>query len=78
MVYAHLVHLIQQKERIPGTRLLHGGHDPAGHGTQVGFTVSADILKTIISHPMTDVAIAGFEKDWTGVYGNKLISDFER
>ena len=39
-------------------------------------TVSADILKTIISHPMTEVAIAGFETDWMNVYGEKTILDF--
>lgn len=39
-------------------------------------TVSDDILKSIISHPMTDAAIAGFDKDWENVYGNKTILDF--
>lgn len=39
-------------------------------------TVSADIMKTLISHPMTDAAIVGFEKDWKRVYGNKTILDF--
>ena len=39
-------------------------------------TVAADILKTIISHPMTDAAIAGFDKDWANVYGDKTILDF--
>ena len=39
-------------------------------------TVSADILKSVISHPMTDSAIAGFDKDWKGVYGEKTILDF--
>ena len=39
-------------------------------------TVAADILKTIISHPMTDAAVAGFDKDWAGVYGDKSILDF--
>jgi fructose-6-phosphate aldolase 2 len=39
-------------------------------------TVTADILKNLISHPMTDAAIAGFDKDWKGVYGNQTISDF--
>lgn len=38
-------------------------------------TVTYDILKNIISHPMTDAAIEGFEKDWEGVYGNKTILD---
>lgn len=39
-------------------------------------TVSADILKSVISHPMTDSAIAGFDKDWKGVYGDRTILDF--
>ena len=39
-------------------------------------TVSADIMKTLISHPMTDAAIGGFEKDWKRVYGDKTILDF--
>ncbi len=38
-------------------------------------TVAPEILKTLISHPMTDAAVAGFEKDWRGVYGDKLIKD---
>ncbi len=38
-------------------------------------TVSLDILEGIISHPMTDAAIAGFDKDWAGVYGDKGISE---
>lgn len=39
-------------------------------------TVTADILKNVISHPMTDSAIAGFDKDWKSVYGDKTILDF--
>lgn len=39
-------------------------------------TVTDDIMKTLISHPMTDAAIAGFNKDWRGVYGDKTILDF--
>ena len=39
-------------------------------------TVTADIMKTLISHPMTDAAIAGFENDWKNVYGDRKISDF--
>ncbi len=38
-------------------------------------TISFDVLKTAISHPMTDAAIAGFEKDWKGVYGEKGVAD---
>lgn len=36
-------------------------------------TVSADILKAIITHPMTDAAVAGFQKDWQTAYGEKTI-----
>ena len=39
-------------------------------------TVSADILRNVINHPMTDSAIADFEKDWAKVYGDKTIKDF--
>ena len=40
-------------------------------------TVSADILRKVISHPMTDAAVADFDRDWAGVYGDKTIADFE-
>jgi hypothetical protein len=30
----------------------------------------------LISHPMTDAAVAGFNKDWKSVYGEKTIQDF--
>ena len=39
-------------------------------------TVTDDIMKLLISHPMTNADIAGFEKDWQGVYGDKTILDF--
>ncbi len=39
-------------------------------------TVSKDILKAVISHPMTDAAVLGFENDWKSVYGDKTILDF--
>lgn len=39
-------------------------------------TVSADVMKMIIGHPMTDASVAGFEKDWKAVYGDKTILDF--
>lgn len=38
-------------------------------------TVTADVLENIVSHPMTDISISGFEKDWAEVYGNKTILD---
>lgn len=41
-------------------------------------TVTEDILKSLISHPMTDAAVAGFEKDWTSVYGDKRITDLAK
>ena len=39
-------------------------------------TVSAGVLKSLITHPMTDAAVEGFERDWKGVYGDKTILDF--
>lgn len=40
-------------------------------------TISANLFKNTLSHPMTDVAVAGFEKDWDALYGDKTILDFE-
>ena len=39
-------------------------------------TVTADVLKSLITHPMTDAAIEGFEKDWNKAFGDKTILDF--
>lgn len=39
-------------------------------------TVTADVLKALITHPMTDAAIEGFEKDWNKAFGDKTILDF--
>lgn len=39
-------------------------------------TVTSGILKALISNPMTDVAVATFEKDWKTVYGDKTILEF--
>ena len=39
-------------------------------------TVTRDVLENIVSHPMTDISIEGFEKDWASVYGDKTILDF--
>lgn len=36
-------------------------------------TVTADILKALISHPMTDSAVAQFDADWHRAYGDKGI-----
>jgi len=40
-------------------------------------TVTDDVLKTVISYPMTDAAIDGFEEDWNRVYGDKTILDMK-
>lgn len=50
-------------------------HKCAAVGCQCA-TVTADVLKTVISHPMTDAAIAGFDRDWQNVYGDKTILSF--
>ncbi len=39
-------------------------------------TVTGDLLKLIISHPMTDAAVESFKSDWKSVYGDKTILDF--
>ncbi len=39
-------------------------------------TVTADVLENIVAHPMTDISIQGFEKDWAAEYGDKTILDF--
>ncbi len=36
-------------------------------------TVTHDVLKNLTTHPMTDAAVAGFEKDWKSVYGNATL-----
>lgn len=50
-------------------------HKCASAGCQC-VTVTADILKALISHPMTDAAIEGFDRDWKSVYGEKTILNF--
>ena len=50
-------------------------HKCASYGCH-SVTVTDDIMKALISHPMTDAAISGFEKDWKSVYGEKTILDF--
>ena len=50
-------------------------HKCASYGCH-SVTVTDDIMKLLISHPMTDAAIAGFERDWKGVYGDKTIKNF--
>lgn len=50
-------------------------HKCASAGCQC-VTVTDDVLKAVITHPMTDAAIAGFDQDWQTVYGEKGILDF--
>lgn len=50
-------------------------NDCASVGCHVA-TIAPDIYKLLISHPLTDVAIDGFSKDWKSVYGDKQILDF--
>ena len=38
-------------------------------------TISLDLLKAAISHPMTDSAVEGFDRDWAGTYGDKTVAD---
>ncbi len=39
-------------------------------------TIAPSLLKTVITHPMTDKAILDFDKDWEKVYSEKTILDF--
>ncbi|MGM9642136.1 MAG: transaldolase family protein [Eubacteriales bacterium] len=41
-------------------------------------TVSPEIMRGLISHPLTDVAVEGFEKDWRSVYGDSQVADLLR
>ncbi len=38
-------------------------------------TLPLELLQALISHPMTDAAVQGFDRDWSKVYGNRSISD---
>ncbi|MBQ9941378.1 MAG: fructose-6-phosphate aldolase [Christensenellaceae bacterium] len=39
-------------------------------------TIKPELFDGLISHPLTDSGIAGFDKDWKAVYGDKKILDF--
>ena len=39
-------------------------------------TISMEVFKSLISHPMTESAVNGFSKDWQSVYKDKTILDF--
>ncbi len=38
-------------------------------------TISPSLFDHLTYHPMTDLAIEGFEKDWESIYGGKSISE---
>ena len=38
-------------------------------------TVAPDVLFSFIKHPLTDIALADFDKDWQSVYGDKKIPE---
>ncbi len=50
-------------------------NDCASVGCHIA-TIAPDIYKNLVSHPLTDVALEGFNKDWKSVYGDKQILDF--
>ena len=39
-------------------------------------TVTPDILKALITHPMTSECLRKFDSDWSGIYDGKTILDF--
>lgn len=41
-------------------------------------TISGDLLRAAIAHPMTDSAVEGFDRDWAAVYGDRTVEDFLR
>ena len=43
-------------------------HDVAMAGAQ-SVTISPDVFEQLIVHPLTDSGVAGFVRDWEGVYG---------
>ena len=38
-------------------------------------TVAPDVLYNLVKHPLTDVAVDLFDKDWKAVYGEKSVAD---
>lgn len=38
-------------------------------------TVSPEVLYALAKHPLTDIAVDGFDKDWQSVYGDKTVLD---
>lgn len=38
-------------------------------------TVAPDVLAALVKHPLTDIAVQGFDRDWQGVYADKTVLD---
>ena len=38
-------------------------------------TVNPEILYALAAHPLTDIAVQGFDRDWRSVYGDKKVLD---
>lgn len=38
-------------------------------------TISPELFDMLCYHPLTDAAIANFNRDWVGLYGDKTVSD---
>lgn len=39
-------------------------------------TLNPDMFTMLVNHPLTDVAIKNFNRDWESVYGNLKVNDF--
>lgn len=51
------------------TQQVHGAVRVGCHAV----TVAPEVLYNLINHPLTDIAVENFNKDWEGVYGKKKI-----
>ena len=56
IVVAHLVHLVQQHQRVANTRLLQSGDNATRHCSDVGSSVTAD-LRLIMDAAQADAHI---------------------
>ena len=41
-------------------------------------TLAPDLFDGMLSHPMTDLAMDAFRRDWAGVYGDASVQDLLR
>jgi fructose-6-phosphate aldolase 2 len=69
------IHNMQCKVLAASFKNVQQVHNCASAGCQC-VTITGDLMEALIKHPMTDAALAGFEKDWTNTYGDKTILDF--